>query len=226
MGYAGGVPSGSGAADVPVPFGVNMLAAGGAGAVTAVATNPFWVVKARLQIQDMGIVVGRHFKAPYRNTFNALRRIALEEGLRGLYCGLTPALLGTTHVLIQFPAYEAMKERLARDAGTRVSELNALQLSVASMAGKLAASTCTYPHEVVRSRMQIAGQTAGIAGHVRAILREDGARGFYRGFFVNLVRTLPTAAITFTTYELIARHLQAPVEGSPAARPPGEAGEG
>ena len=222
MGYdPGGAARG---AEASVPFGVNMLAAGGAGAVTAVATNPLWVVKARLQIQDMGVVVGRHFKAPYRNTFDALRRIALEEGVRGLYCGLTPALLGTAHVLIQFPAYEAVKERLARDAGSSVSDLNALQLSAASMAGKLVASTCTYPHEVIRSRMQIAGETSGIGKQVKEIFRDDGMRGFYRGFFVNLVRTLPTAAITFTSYELIARHLQAPA--GDGIRPPQEIGGG
>ena len=65
-----------------------------------------------------------------------------------------------------------------------------------------------------------------IRDSVRAILREDGPRGFYRGFFVNLARTLPSAAITFTTYELIARHLQAPMGGSPITSPPEEAGEG
>lgn len=36
----------------------------------------------------------------------------------------------------------------------------------------------------------------------------DGLRGFYRGCGTNLVRTVPAAAITFTTFELAARQLR------------------
>lgn len=41
------------------------------------------------------------------------------------------------------------------------------------------------------------------------IYQQEGLRGFYRGCSANLLRTTPAAALTFTTYELIARRMKA-----------------
>ena len=41
------------------------------------------------------------------------------------------------------------------------------------------------------------------------IYREGGAKAFYRGVGTNLLRTTPAAAITFTSFELISRELNA-----------------
>ena len=39
------------------------------------------------------------------------------------------------------------------------------------------------------------------------ILQQEGIRGFYRGCVANLFRTTPAAVITFTSFELLLRHL-------------------
>lgn len=98
--------------------GVHMAAAAGAGAATMLITNPLWVVKTRLQTQNMGLKMGAgRNPAMYKGTTDALIRIAREEGLAGLYSGLGPSLLGVMHVVIQFPLYEALKTRLAERRG-------------------------------------------------------------------------------------------------------------
>ena len=40
-------------------------------------------------------------------------------------------------------------------------------------------------------------------------MQQDGLKGFYRGCTTNLVRTTPAAALTFTSYEMIARRMRA-----------------
>ena len=204
----------------------HMTSAAGAGAATVLVTNPLWVVKTRLQVQHSRALRGSMpTRAVYAGTLDALRRVATEEGARGLYSGLAPSLAGIAHVVIQFPVYERLKLELARgdvfrirraeaatgDASRDVGDLTGLELACASAVAKMVASSVTYPHEVIRSHMHVQGfgPFGGVLALTKKIHAEGGGwRAFYRGVGTNLVRTTPAAAITFTSYELISRQFQ------------------
>lgn len=73
----------------------------------------------------------------------------------------------------------------------------------------MVASVATYPHEVVRTRLQTQRRLllptgaprkrSGIVRTTRKILHFEGWRGLYKGLSVNLIRTVPNSAVTMLT---------------------------
>lgn len=81
------------------------------------------------------------------------------EGIVAFYSGLTPALLGLSHVAVQFPAYEYLKKRFTGQGMGGLSDENNTWSNwfgtlSATILSKILASSATYPHEVIRTRLQ------------------------------------------------------------------------
>lgn len=122
--------------------------------------------------------------APYRSMVDAFASIVREEGPRGLYRGLLPALLLVSHGMIQFAAYEEAKHLMpvaiawvrrwqgrdqidtqvngqdSRAAATAASApsgdaaLAGSYLFAAAAVSKAIATTATYPYQVIKARLQ------------------------------------------------------------------------
>ncbi|KAG0235323.1 mitochondrial carrier domain-containing protein [Mortierella sp. GBAus27b] len=82
--------------------------------------------------------------------------------------------------------------------------------AISAIIGDLASSVIKVPREVVTSRLQTGYYTGapnapvgGVnAGYVfRAVLRDEGVRGLFRGFWSTTARDCPFMVILFTTYE-------------------------
>lgn len=69
--------------------------------------------------------------------------------------------------------------------------------------------------QVIRSRLQEQGQARhiepkykGVIDCIKKVFLKEGLSGFYNGCATNLIRTTPSAVITFTSYEMIDRFLR------------------
>ncbi|EPS26067.1 hypothetical protein PDE_01003 [Penicillium oxalicum 114-2] len=190
------------------------LTSGAAGVLTALMTNPIWVVKTRM------LATGANSPGAYPSVISGVRQIYQTEGLRGFYRGLVPSLFGVSHGAFQFMAYEKLKTFWSMDSSTSETQgkgrpgsqrtfgvLDTLALSGTS---KLFAGCVTYPYQVIRARLQVLEAQMlyrGAMDAVHQVWSREGIAGFYRGLGPNLVRVLPSTWVTFVVYETIKAKL-------------------
>ncbi|BFZ55392.1 hypothetical protein PYCC9005_002433 [Savitreella phatthalungensis] len=145
----------------------------------------------------------------YFHMGSAYRTILREEGvLRGLYGGVTPAMLGSLPgTAIFFATYECSKRNLIA-----LGLPETLTHLTSGLLGDLLASVIYVPSEVLKTRLQLQGKYdnahfqsgynyRGTIDAVRTIYRREGASALFHGYKATIVRDLPYSALTFAFYE-------------------------
>lgn len=168
------------------------------GILTAVATNPIWVIKTRM------LSTSSSHPGAYTSILNGTRQLYQSEGLLGFYRGLVPSLFGVSHGALQFMAYEQLKIYRGHSFDGGQKDLGAADFLVLSGLAKIFAGSTTYPYQVVRARLQMydAESTYKSARDVVAqVWRKEGLAGFYKGLGPNLLRVMPSTWVTFLVYE-------------------------
>ncbi|XP_039066735.1 folate transporter 1, chloroplastic-like isoform X2 [Hibiscus syriacus] len=195
--------------------GLHLASAAEAGALVSLCTNPIWLIKTRLQLQNP-----LNQNRRYAGIYDALRTILREEGWTALYKGLGPGLLMVSHGAIQFTAYEELR-RIMVDYKARKQKsesasnlLNSFDYAVLGGSSKIAAILITYPFQVIRTRTQQRPSDEGIPRYmnswhvVKETTRFEGLRGFYKGITPNLLKNVPASSITFIVYENVLKLLR------------------
>ncbi|CAN6315369.1 unnamed protein product [Urochloa humidicola] len=179
----------------------NAAAGAAAGFTTVAALHPLDVVRTRFQVSG-----GRGWSEmpPYRNTAHAVYTIARSEGLRGLYAGFYPAVLGSTVSWgLYFFFYNRAKQRYLERKDSQLHPVE--HLISAAEAGALV-SLFTNPIWLVKIRLQLQTpkhHTSGYSGFsdaLRTILKEEGFLALYRGIGPGLL-LVTHGAMQFTAYE-------------------------
>ncbi|KAJ5547091.1 Mitochondrial carrier protein RIM2 [Penicillium frequentans] len=195
---------------------IHAQAAISAGIATATATNPIWLVKTRLQLDRAQTATGAR---RYRNSLDCVQQVLRQEGIRGLYKGLSASYLGSVETALHLVLYERLKTMMAQSLGSPDGKDTAAQKEITSWisttgaagSAKFAAALIAYPHEVIRTRLRQAPLENGVpkyTGLVQCfglIAKEEGMAGLYGGLMPHMVRSIPSAIITLGVYEFVLR---------------------
>ena len=177
-----------------------------AGAVSAGVCNPADLVLVRMQA-DGRLPVEQ--QRGYRHAGDALRRIAQEEGIPALWRGTGPTVVRAMVVTAaQMSVYDAAKQQLL---GLRMSDTPATH-GLASLLAGGAASVCSNPFDVVKTRLQNMARTpsgawpyAGVLDCMVTTARTEGPLALYKGLLATWSRQAPLNTVRFIALEQLRK---------------------
>ncbi|KAI8874243.1 mitochondrial phosphate carrier protein 2 [Ramicandelaber brevisporus] len=172
--------------------------------LTHAAVTPLDLVKTRLQVN----------KSLYNGIFDGWRQIGKAEGLRGLYTGWVPTLIGySIQGTFKYGLYEFFKYKYAELAGEEnAHRYRALLYLSASASAELFADIGLCPWEALKVRMQTSTTpfASGTVAGFQKILANEGVNGFYKGLTPLWMRQIPYTMMKFASFEktveLIYKH--------------------
>lgn len=140
-------------------------------------------------------------------TWDGLRKIAQNEGLKTLWRGMSPTLaMAVPANVIYFAGYDWL--RTAQQSPFRKLVPDSYIPLVAGATARLLAAVAVGPLEMFRTRMQAAKHTASAAGHfretldgLREMVASQGVRSLWTGLTLTLWRDVPFSAIYWLGYE-------------------------
>ncbi|GAB5592597.1 Mitochondrial oxaloacetate carrier protein [Umbelopsis nana] len=185
------------------------------GAVTF--TNPWEVVKTRLQLQGELVRSGTLSAEakPYHNSFQALSLVFRGEGVRGIQRGLGAAYVYQVCLNgSRLGLYEPIRNIIHGITGSDGVPARVASGAMAGMAGAALGS----PLYLVKTRMQSFSPVFATIGHqhhykstasaLSSIWKREGVRGLYRGCDAAMARAGVGSAVQLPTYDYSKRFLK------------------
>mmetsp|Transcript_15276 Transcript_15276/g.22862 ORF Transcript_15276/g.22862 Transcript_15276/m.22862 type:complete len:331 (-) Transcript_15276:66-1058(-) len=175
---------------------------------------PLQLVKTRLQAQDHPSPTRNVSAASprYRGTMHAFAAITREEGVRALYQGFFTNSLGMLIGPVYMTALEYSRHKWDLynnqyeflEPGSFLAE-RVVGPCISGAMASFAAQTLGVPIDVITQHQMVQDQKKKpkspiVSTIIKRIYREQGLKGFFRGYTVSLLTYIPGSAITWGTY--------------------------
>ncbi|KAL3498656.1 hypothetical protein ACH5RR_041388 [Cinchona calisaya] len=201
---------------------VDLLAGSAAGGTAVLCTYPLDLARTKLAYQvvdprqSLRNSAGHIYPQPaYTGIRNVIQSVYTEGGVRALYRGVGPTLIGILpYAGLKFYIYEELKSHVPEEHQTSIM----MRLSCGGLAGLLG-QTFTYPLDVVRRQMQVehlrpASQSSApyksTLDALATIVRDQGWKQLFAGLSINYIKIVPSVAIGFTAYDMMKTWLHIP----------------
>ncbi|KAF5899101.1 mitochondrial folate transporter/carrier, partial [Clarias magur] len=184
--------------------GENMVAGLCGGAVSTLVLHPLDLVKLRFAVSD-----GLELRPKYHSVWHCMKSVCQQEGVRGLYQGVTPNVCGAGASWgLYFLFYNAIK---AYNKEGRQTELSAKEHLVFAAGAGVMTLCLTNPIWVTKTRMVLQYSAdpsqkmyKGMVDALAKIYRHEGVPGLYRGFVPAIFGTLH-GGLQIMAYEELKR---------------------
>ncbi|MCJ1432994.1 hypothetical protein MMC27_002353 [Xylographa pallens] len=201
-------------ADAALPLSALVACGAASGAFTSLLLTPIELVKCQMQVP---VSAGSHRGA---GPVAVITAVYGHHGLGGFWHGQLGTLIRETGgSAAWFGSYEGASMLFRRydnrsrpavleDAGALLPPLPLWQQMLAGAAAGVSYNFVFYPADTIKSRMQtadVAERVGGARGTFwsvgKALWRQQGVQGLYRGCGITVARAAPSSAFIFAVYE-------------------------
>lgn len=134
-------------------------------------------------------------RGQYKNTLDVFRTIIKTDGPLALWNGFLPKTIGLIGGNVYISCYELFRSRMLKK-GNHSIVANFVSGGVASLVSQI----IIVPIDLISQRMAVDLDRGSMSSHLRAVWREAGLRGMYRGYAPSIMTYAPTSSIWWTTY--------------------------
>lgn len=209
--------------EAPLPLSALFMTGGVAGAVTSLVLTPVELVKCKMQVPHVASSDGLAGRAP---TISAIiRDVFRHHGLAGFWHGQMGTFIRETGggaawfgsketVSALFRKYNQKSGLTSPHVhGADHTPLPLWQQAIAGGSAGMSYNFLFFPADTIKSRMQTAavdkvGPHATFWSEGKALWKQAGVRGMYRGCGITVFRSAPASAFIFIIYDELKRQFQ------------------
>jgi solute carrier family 25 phosphate transporter 3 len=162
--------------------------------LTHTVVTPLDLVKCRKQINP----------SIYKSLGSGLSTIKAEGGMKGLFLGWQPTLIGySLQGFGKFGFYEIFKDVFKKIFGSKADKYKTTGFLISSACAEVIADVLLCPMESLKVRQQTskAGAFPGEFSKGFAELKKEGVNGFYKGLVPLMARQVPYTMVKFGAFE-------------------------